>query len=380
MASYSDIAKYLLNPPVRRASLNLQMMTALGHHVFGKKRIDLFIASYDHGLLQRWWTEEDGWHPTWERRGGTWASKPAVVTSGDGRIYVFALGLNGHLYWTACQGNCDESGAWHREDLGHPENDRLISHPTATFDGGSVRIYARAESQAIWTISLNTALPINSGWQRLSTDRLPEWVQDEASIFAPAVASFEPGRVDLFAARRIPPSGFENPQSLDGELLHAWRDQHSASRGWRPPRTPEGGIPWTAQRITSGPEAVVWPRSASHDLGVVHIGACGEVNPAAGANFVLTSWLGRHWAPSSNATEGLGLVWAPGAVSSVTLASWGPPRLDLFYVTPVIGGNIYGGPWRAVHQWTESWSPGRPEWTIDETRLGIYPVEYQPGA
>src|SRR6185312_14322574 len=167
MADVSDIASYLTSSPSRVASLNLQMMGALGHYVFGRKRIDLFIASFDRGLLHRWWTEDSGWHGKWEPRGGHWASRASVVTSGDGRLYVFALGLNGHLHWTGRQGDTDAPGDWHIAELGHPDGDRLISHPTAAFDGGVVRVFARAESGALWTIYLNTEFPIDSGWQRL---------------------------------------------------------------------------------------------------------------------------------------------------------------------------------------------------------------------
>lgn len=133
MVRWSDVAEYLQE---RGESLNPQSMAAHGWRPGGSHRLDVVIASVDHGMLHRWYPDPNnggGWHPGWERRGGAYASRAALANSRNDTLMAFALNLHGDLIITGDFGgdlNAVNVGDWPHASLGRPENDRLVSHPT----------------------------------------------------------------------------------------------------------------------------------------------------------------------------------------------------------------------------------------------------------
>lgn len=312
MARWSDVTEYLQE---RGESLNPQSMAAHGWRPGGSHRLDVVIASVDHGMLHRWYPDPDndgGWHPRWERRGGAYASRAALANSRSDTLMAFALDLHGDLIITGDFGgdlNAVDAGDWPHASLGRPENDRLVSHPTAAPDGDHVRVYVRGESATIWALAVDHNGNITEKWHEAKLDGLPastiHWE------YAPAAASYEAGRVDLFTVDRG-----ASPDSDDNSL---WHGSHGPGaphhHGWE-----ELGV----GGISSSPDATVWSPTSEHPTGIIHMVACGPTYDIQGPNFVFASWQGRHWAyrwlhPSGAATDG-------------AIASWGRPRLDLFYI------------------------------------------------
>lgn len=356
MADASDIAPYLIGPNGYFHALNLQMMAALGRSMPGSgRRIDLVITSFDRGLLHRWWDERSGWHPRWEPRGGEWASRAAVVSPAPDRLDVFALGLSGDLFHAWCAGDCTASGRWQIARLGRPEDDRLVSHPTALVEGNRVKVFVRGERAPFWVLTLDAAGSVRRSWRNLGGEGLAPWPTRARLAFAPAAASWEEHRIDLFAVHQ-----------RSATLYHAWREDEVTGPQWERPRTPRGRTVSGALGLTSSPDAVAWPRTGEDSLGVLHVVACGPMS-IAGPTLTFTSWLGRHWTSPR-------ALFRPDAVSSAALASWGKPRLDLFYVGVVPGGSYVAGPFVPVHLWTENLRT----WSQDPTDLGRYPVQYFP--
>ncbi len=112
---------------------------------------------------------------------------------------------------------------------------------------------------------------------------------------APAVASWGPGRLDLFV------------RGGDNQLYHLWSSNSGATwSAWQPMGAPPGGL-------AGGPAAVSW---SANRIDVF----------ARGANNALwhTWWNGAAWAP----WQSLGGV----LLSDPAVSSWAPGRLDVFVV------------------------------------------------
>jgi hypothetical protein len=362
MAEVTEIAGYLLSSEANIKSLNLQMMAALGRRGAGQhERLDVVIASFDRGLLHRWWTEATGWNSRWEPRGGEWASRAVVLSPAQGKLDVFALGLNGELQRATCEGDCDGRGRWDVTNLGGPDNDRFISHPSGVADRtrGRMRIFVKGEKVGLWTLELNADGTPRGGWQTDRQAGIPSWPRRHLYEFAPAAASWGSGRVDLFTV-----------YGQSRTLRRGWMEGRERSGSWELLRTPAGNAISGSRYITSSPDAVAWPRQRGEESGVIHVVACGP-DTIAGPTFNFASWTGRYWRTPPS------YVGVPGAVSTAAIASWGRPRQDLFYVGVIPGGSFFSGPFRAIHGWTETRSWRDVTW--DETSLGDYPVQYFPG-
>lgn len=311
MAHFPDIAPYLQDC---LDSLNMQSMAAHGWCPGGTQRLDVVIASVDRGMLHRWYpapASGGGWHPRWEARGGAYASRAAVVNSRDDTLMAFALALTGDLTLTGVfGGNLDavDAGNWPRENLGHPDNDRLVSRPTAITDADVVRVYARGESGVISSIVVDHNGNVVEKWHRASLGTPPR--TGDRWIYAPAAASWGPGRVDLFSIAQ----GSELA-SDDNTLWHGWHEGNADGPGWE-----ELGI----AGLSSSPDAAVWAPTEGHPLGIIHVTAGGFVGDTHGPSFAFASWSDRRWAYR--------WLHPRGATVDGAIASWGRPRLDLFYI------------------------------------------------
>lgn len=359
MASWSDVAEYLRE---HVESLNPQSMAAHGWTSGSTKRLDVVIASVDKGMLHRWYPDPasgGGWHPRWERRGGAFASRAAVVNSRGDTLMAFALGLDGDLVIAGVFGGdlnalAADAGDWPRASLGHPDGDLLLSHPAAAGDGDTIRVYVRAVSGNVWSIAVDHNGNVVEQWHRASTEHLPRTGRHHWT-YAPAVASWAPGRIDLFTIEE----GSE-PTSYDNTMWHGWRDGSAHGPNWE-----ELGI----GGLSSSPDATVWPLTPDHPLGVIHVVACGWVEDIQGPSFAFASWLGRHWAYR--------WIHPRGATADGAIASWGRPRLDLFYVKDTFTTRS-DGTRRYVtgHGWYDGrrWGP-ESAWNYDDSDFESgYPV------
>jgi len=199
-------------------------------------RIDLFARGRE-GALYRKVFENGAWGTTWENLGGALTSSPAVTTWGPGRIDVFARGGSGNLYHKSF-----ETGWTSWVSVGSL---KLISDPAATSWGrGRIDVVARGASGDLHHIWLDagrwsawTSLGRNLFSVRQGFDLFPfdDVLGGGALTPAPALATWGPGRLDLFAAGE------------DGAL---WQRSHS-NGVWSEPASLGG-------RITSAPDAVSW--------------------------------------------------------------------------------------------------------------------------
>lgn len=358
MATWSDVAGYLQD---RFDSLNIQSMGAHGWMPGGTQRLDVVIASVDKGMLHRWYPDPEnggGWHPRWEHRGGAYASRAAVVNSRDDTLMAFALSLDGELTVTGVFGgdlNAVTTEPWPAASLGKPDSDRLITHPTAVSDGDHIRVYVRGESRVIWSIAVDHNANVTQGWHKASTEGLPS-THRQHWAYAPAAASWAPGRIDLFTVEQG-----SDDTSYDNTLWHGWYDAGGRSPDWQ-----ELGI----GALSSSPDATVWPLTSEHPLGVIHVVACGMIGDIAGPSFAFASWLGRHWVYR--------WLHPPGAISDGSIASWGKPRLDLFYVKDTFSKRRNGTErYVAGHAWYDGARWGRESaWNFDDSDFEAidYPV------
>ena len=357
MAAWSDVADYLQE---RGDSLNPQSMAAHGWRSGDTRRIDVVIASLDKGMLHRWYPDPaagGGWHPRWEHRGGTYASRAALTHSRGDTLMAFALSTSGDLILSGVFGGDLDAGAvgpWPAENLGHPADNRLVSHPAAVTDGDTIRVYVRGEAGNIVSIAVDHNGNVTEPWHRASTDSLPR-TEGHHWTYAPAAASWAPGRIDLFSIEQG-----TDPTSYDNTLWHAWHD--GSAQG---PRWEELGI----GGMSSSPDAAVWPLTESHPLGVIHMVACGSIEDIQGPSYAFASWLGRHWAYR--------WLHPPGATFDGTIASWGRPRLDLFYIKDTYTKNHNGTErYLTGHAWYDGRPWGRESaWNFNDSDFeSSYPV------
>jgi hypothetical protein len=358
MARWSDVAGYLQD---RFDSLNVQSMAAHGWAPGGTHRLDVVIASVDKGMLHRWYPDpqnDNKWHVRWERRGGAFASRAALANSRNDTLMAFALGLDGELNVAGVFGgdlNAVNAGDWPHASVGRPHNDRLISHPTAVTDGDHVRVYVRAESGTIWAIVVDHNANVTENWHEAYKEGIPRR-RTHKWTYAPAAASWGPGRIDLFTVDEG-----SSPYSDDNSLWHAWYESNSRGPDWE-----ELGI----SGLSSSPDAAVWPRTDQHPLGAIYMMACGAVYDIQGPSFAFASWLGQHWAYR--------WLHPRGAVADGTIASWGQPRLDLFYIKDTFRNRSNGTrKYVAGHAWYngDRWGP-ESAWSFDDTdfEAATYPV------
>ena len=113
-------------------------------------QLDLFRRGPDNTL--RWCHSSDGvnWG-SWETLHGMLASGPGAVSLGDGRMQVYALGMDGALWYRTHSGGW---GAWQR--LETPEGVAGNAFPVLTSPAeGQVTVYLAGAENRIWSIHHN---------------------------------------------------------------------------------------------------------------------------------------------------------------------------------------------------------------------------------
>lgn len=225
---------------------------------WGPGHIDLFARGRDNALYRKVF-DGGAWSKDWEKLGGSLASSPAVTSWAPGRLDVFARGTDGALYQKTF-----ETGWTDWVKRGGSFN--LTSDPAAvSWDAGRIDVVARGATGDFHQLSFsdgrwgtwtslganNTSIkqPPQSWLSTILGLRIPRsaeelwlrWVLELATsanpelTSAPALASWGPGRLDLFAT------------SQDGTLYHR---VFSEGR-WEEPVSIGSGV-------TSAPDAVSW--------------------------------------------------------------------------------------------------------------------------
>lgn len=233
----------------------------------GENRIDVFARATNNALYRRRWTGK-AW-TDWEELGGRIASAPAAVSWGASRLDVFVKGENDRLWqwWSDGQRN-----GWQELD------GELTSGPAvASQERGSLDVFARATDMTLYRKKWR-----DSSWG--------EWTPVPGSIKLtsdPAAVAWGKGRLDVF---------------MRGEDMALWQWWTNGQQsGWQR----LGG------ELTSGPAA------ASRKVNRLDVFARGTDNAIYHILWGGTAW--SQW-------ETLG----GSAASSPAAVSWGPNRLDLF--------------------------------------------------
>jgi hypothetical protein len=199
---------------------------------WGLNRNDVFMRGNDNRVYQAWRDSSPwNWNPN-ALSTQTIASNPAVASMGVNKLHVFARFSDGsvrYMRWT--------SAGWDASwtNLGGV----TTLDPVATFDTTTLHLFARGGGDCIYhkyTTDGTNWLPGQLTWENLCNGL--------AATTAPAVASWGPGRLDLFAGY-LAPSGGTTIMHLPYE--NSWQTE------WRDLQTNRSGI-----TLGSWPDAVSW--------------------------------------------------------------------------------------------------------------------------
>ncbi len=197
---------------------------------WGPGRIDVFVRGTDAALWHKF-LAGDTWSG-WESLGGVLTSRPAAASWEAESIDVFARGTDNALWHKFF--DHDHWSEW--ASVGGV----LTSGPGAvSWDGDRVDVFVRGADNALHQRTmhrLSTTRRSRSGRLMRSRHRWTDWHRLGGNLFSgPAVASWEPGRLDVFV------------RGHDSGLWHLWYEG-----AWAPDWQPLGGV------ITSDPAAVAW--------------------------------------------------------------------------------------------------------------------------
>lgn len=352
----------LLDPLTRLAP------SAVAAGPVGSRRIDVVWAQFPAfgggdavPLFHRYYLEGTGWVPQdgWFPRGGQWSSAVTVGASTEDHIEMFGLGPDGGLQHLSVAGaQLDQPGMWPTPDsVGTPPGQVIVSAP-GTLVLGPVNPWAVVRTsdngRPAWSFAslapnATPDDPFGFVWEWLPFAQLHDrfWPPVETNFAtAPALVSRQHGSLDLFVvneANRLLHTGISGAQ----------------------------GAPWqsiTEPTVTSSPAAVVWYNQLAPADSWVHVVSCFGPFPAPegfglpGA-VLLKTGVGSRWSndiliyiDGTKTGDGQGsagdgrTVWSPPAV-----ASWGDPRLDVFFVSAADGS---GNDLHMTHGWTEA--PDQP--------------------
>ena len=178
---------------------------------------DLFRLAPDNTL--HWRHSDDGSASgSWQGLGGMFASGPGAVMLDDGRVQVFAVGVDQALWYLLSEGTDWEMNGsaynWQRvASDGMDPGVRPVSAPTAVQTApGVIRVFVRGSDDALWKVTYD------NGWE--------DWSKGGGDLASrPAAAVRADGGVGLFA------------QGAGGRLLHSgdeatWGDL--ANSPWLP--------------------------------------------------------------------------------------------------------------------------------------------------
>lgn len=195
--------------------------------------IDVFSRASDNNLWQKPYRNGwSGWINLGSPPGGV-QSDPDVAARDFNRLDVFALGANGYLYQKSWYGQ-SPWGAW--TSRGRPSSGALLSAPGAISWGpGRIDVFARGQGDDLYQIVWTGSDPWTP-WANLCAGSHPPC----DITTAPAVSSWAPNRLDVFA-RGVSPAY---------HLYHRVYD--SGWAGW------EDLCLQTACTVASDPGAVSW--------------------------------------------------------------------------------------------------------------------------
>jgi hypothetical protein len=295
----------------------------------GARRIDLFLTLPELGrmgyenLWHRSWLQGRGWRPrhSWYQRGGIWTSAVSACAYSGGRVDLFGIGLDGGLYQSTGLGSAlDRSGPWAPVPHGHPGDWTIISSP-ATMMPGPTEIIAgvrtqrrRADGRIQRKLFYRMLVPDPenpfAGEWRWRPRIVGTWPSLPTTLATATALDWRaPGVYDSFSvssALELVQTSYEN-----GSITPLHGFEHDSG-------------------ITSTPSIAVWQNPNGSRLSVA---ACyGPFPPLLGGAVVVKQWDGRRWHRSRQVyndgiTDGRGIAGPP------VIASWGEPRLDLFFVS-----------------------------------------------
>jgi hypothetical protein len=150
-------------------------------------RIDLFVKGSDNAIWHNWY--QSGWH-SWESLGGALTSAPSVASWGNGHLDVFARGYDNNIYHKWYSPYAGWSG-W--ASLGNAGPGYEPSTAPAAVASGYGHIFV-FYSDVNWHLYYK-AFDLSSGWP----DGNSGWnYMGGTTAYAPAVASWAQGRLDVF--------------------------------------------------------------------------------------------------------------------------------------------------------------------------------------
>lgn len=204
--------------------------STLGGVSWGNGHMDIFEITANGDLRHRYYLPDStGWRG-WEYLGHPGNSplvySPAVISSGPGKINVFARGADGRLWekWFDGQGWV---GTWN--NLG---GDTVNSSMSAiSWGGGHVDLFQTNGDGSIWH---RYYLPDSTGWRGWSSIGRPN---GPSIVSPPAVVSSSYGKVNVFA------------KGSDGRLWEKWFDGSSWVNSWN-------NVLGTS--VSSTPSVVTW--------------------------------------------------------------------------------------------------------------------------
>ena len=162
----------------------------------GDNQLDLFRLGPDNTL---WWCHSDDGNTwgAWQNLGGMLASGPGAVAVTGGGVEVYALGMDGALWY---RGTGGDSGAWNRLETPDGVAGNAVPAPTSP-DGGQVDVYLAGTERRVWSIHRSGA-----DWGSWISSTIPAGSELAGGI---AAAATSPTTTHLIA------------QMSDGSLQHS---------------------------------------------------------------------------------------------------------------------------------------------------------------
>ena len=175
---------------------------AVGRNADG--RLEIFARGLDNGLWHKWQTSAGGGWTGWASMGGVITSEPIVAQNLDGRLEVFAKGLDNGV-WHQWQTTPSGGGSgWY--SMGGVITSRIAVGRNAD---GRLELFVRGLDNGLWH-KWQTAP--NNGWSS-------GWVSRGGVITSPPVVGQNgDGRLEVFA------------KGLDNGVWHLW--QTAPNGGW----------------------------------------------------------------------------------------------------------------------------------------------------
>lgn len=173
-------------------------------------RLDIFGIGLDRHLYRKTWGNHrktgGSWiNSDWQRTGGEFKSQPVPVSWGNGRIDIFAIGMDDQMYRKVYGGKWEPDG-WEALTGKFKSPPAAVSWGSDRLDvfgiGMDNQMYHRAFENNAWT---------TSGWTGMSgTFKSP-----------PAVVSWAPGRLDVFGI------------GMDDQMYHKAFDKGKWLSDWK---------------------------------------------------------------------------------------------------------------------------------------------------